>query len=155
MKKTWRPFAISARRRKCQRSSLRIIGAMLAFGLISLQTDVAIAYQGGSALPRVGSLNDYIEQSRDRASAPQGLYMSSEGQGSAGSRTGSHSQMNRAVIGAMILMQWTLQRFQERQRRHHRRYAIRNYRVSGNSRGFNTGYPMSSPLGHGFWAPQS
>ena len=145
---TFAALAISALRYKRQRSAhmLGLIAAILAFSFIGLQTDRAVAYQGGGALPSVGSLDDYIGQSRDRASAPQGSYMGPGGQGSYGARTGSRSQMNPAVIGAMILTQWALQRYQER----HQRHAMRNYRRSRHSRGFNPGNPMSSPLGYGF-----
>ncbi|MGO9450002.1 MAG: hypothetical protein ACLQDV_02980 [Candidatus Binataceae bacterium] len=54
--------------------------------------------------------------------------------------------MNPAVIGALNLALWTLQRHQER----HQRHAMRNYRGSTRARGLNPGNQMQSPLGYGF-----
>jgi hypothetical protein len=58
--------------------------------------------------------------------------------------------MNPAVMGAMILTLWALQRYQQRHQRHHQRRAMPSYRGSRRSRSLNPGNPMPSPLGYGF-----
>lgn len=93
---------------------LRLFAAILAFSLTAVQADRAVAYRGGGTLPSVGSLDEYIRQSHERASFPQGSSMGPRGQGSYGAQTGSRSQMNPAVLGAVILGQWALQRLQDR-----------------------------------------
>jgi hypothetical protein len=70
------------------------------------------------------------------------------GPGTYGARTGSSSQINPAVLGAMILAQLALQRFQERRQRRHQRYKMVNYRRSRHSRCFDPGNP--APFGYGF-----
>ena len=141
-------LAASGLRHKRQRSAPVLGLAILAFILIAVPADRAIGYQGAGALPSVGSLDDYMRQAqpRDRAYAPQGPYMGQGGQGYYGAPTGSRWQMNPAVIGAMILALWAVQRYQER----HQRHAMRNYRGSRHWRGLNPGNPMPSPLRYGF-----
>lgn len=58
--------------------------------------------------------------------------------------------MNPAVMGAMMLTLWALQRYQQKHQRHHHRGAMRGYGSARRSRGVNAGYPMTSPLGFGF-----
>ena len=99
---------------------------------------------GGAAAKRPTEMGpDLIEgQPRDRAYTRQGSYMGQGGQGFYGSPTASRSQTNPAVMGAMMIGLWALQRYQERHQRHHQHYAMRNYRGSRHSRGFNSGNPM-------------
>ncbi|MGB8414604.1 MAG: hypothetical protein WCE23_17455 [Candidatus Binatus sp.] len=128
---------------------LGLIAAVLAFSLIALPADRAVAYQSGGALPSVGSVDDYMSQGqpRDREYAPQGPNMAPGGQGFYGAPTGSRSQINPAVIGAAVIIGlWALQRYEE----HHQRHAMRNARRSRDSRGLDSGNPIPSPLGYGF-----
>lgn len=58
-----------------QRSVPGFMAAILAVSIIALPADRVAAYQGGGALPTVGSLNDYVSQGqrpRDPGYAPQG-----------------------------------------------------------------------------------
>lgn len=133
---------------------LGFIGVILAVSMIALPAGRAAAYPGGGSLPTVGSLNDYVSQGqgpREPGYTPQGSSMSPGSQGFYSSpQSGSRSQMNPAVMGAMMLTLWVLQRYQQRhQRRHHRR-VMRGYGSARRSRGLNSGYPMTSPLGYGF-----
>ena len=144
---TFAALAGSALDHKGRRSApgLGLIAAVLAFSLIALPADRAVAYQSGGALPSVGSVDDYMSQGQPYA--PQGPNMAPGGQGFYGAPTGSRSQINPAVIGAaMIIGLWALQRYEE----HHQRHAMRNSRRSSHSRGLDPGHPMPSPLGYGF-----
>ena len=135
-------------KRRRSAPGLGLIAAVLAISLIALPADRAVAYQSGGAPPSVGSVDDYMSQGqpRDQAYAPQGPNIAPGGQGFYGAPTGSRSQINPAVMGAMIIGLWALQRYEE----HHQRHAMRNSRRSRHSRGLDPGNPMPSPLGYGF-----
>lgn len=137
-------LAGSVLRHKRQLSVPALALAILAFGLIPLPADRAVAYQDPGAPPCIGSINDYMRQgqSRDQGYGPQASYMGAGGQGFYGAPSRSRSQMNPAVMGAMVIALWALQRYQER----HQRHAMRNYRRHWRG----TANPMRSPLGYGF-----
>ena len=139
--------SVLGHKRRPSAPGLGLIAAVLALSLIALPADRAVAYQGG-ALPSVGSVDDYMNQGqpRDREYAPQGPNLAPGGQGFYGAPTGSRSQINPAVMGAMIIGLWALQRYEE----HRQRHAMRNARRSRQSRGLDSGSPMPSPLGYGF-----
>jgi hypothetical protein len=137
---TFAALAVSELRHKRQRPAPRLwlIATILVSGLIALPADRVAAYPGGGALPTVGTIDDYVSQGqpRDRAYTPQGPPMGPGGQGFYGEPTGSRSRMNPAVIGAVLIGLWALQRYQER----HQHHAMGTYRRSRHSRGLNRGY---------------
>ena len=140
--------SVLGHKRRPSARGLGLIAAVLALSVIALPADRAVAYQSGGALPSVGSVDDYMSQGqpRDREYAPQGPNLSPGGQGFYGAPTGSRSQINPAVMGAMIIGLWALQRYEE----HRQRHAMRNARRSRHSRGLDSGNPIPSPLGYGF-----
>ncbi|HTW88754.1 MAG TPA: hypothetical protein VMD75_12195 [Candidatus Binataceae bacterium] len=133
---------------------LGLAAIILAVSILALPADRAAAYPGNGSLPTVGSLNDYVsqgQQAREPTNAPQGSYMAPGGRGFYGAPpSGSRSYANPAVMGAMVLTLWALQRYQQRHQRHHHRRAGKSYERSRRSRGLNTGNRMSSPFGYGF-----
>ncbi len=139
--------SVLGHKRRPSAPGLGLIAAVLAISVIALPADRAVAYQAG-ALPSVGSVDDYMSQGqpRDRDYAPQGPNIAPGGQGFYAAPTGSRSQINPAVMGAMIIGLWALQRYEE----HRQRHAMRNARRSRHSRGLDSGNPIPLPLGYGF-----
>lgn len=123
---------------------LALIAAIVTFSIVMLPVGPAIAYPDSGAPPGVGSLDDYTRQGQpsERQYRQPGSQIGQGSQGYYGAPRGSRSQMNSAVMGAMILALWALQRYQER----HQRHATRNYRGSGR-RVLKSGNPMPAPLG--------
>jgi hypothetical protein len=59
--------------------------------------------------------------------------------------------MNPAVMGAMMLALWALQRHNERrQQRRNQRHSTRDGQNSRRLRRMNSGNPMPAPFGFGF-----
>jgi hypothetical protein len=125
---------------------LMLIVAILAFSIVTLPVERAMAYQDGATPTGVGSLDDYMRQGQpsERSYSPSGPRSSNGGQGYYGApAAGSRSQMSSAVMGAMIIALWALQQHQQR----HQRHAARSNQRVGRSRIFNLGNPIQSPLG--------
>lgn len=137
--------------RKFSACRLLAIATILAVSMMAFPVDRAIADDDGVP-PNVGSLDDYVRQGqpRDRGYAPRGSYNGQGGQGYYGAPTGPSSQMNPAVMGAMMLALWALQRHNERHQRRNQRHAMRNRQNSRRLRSPNSGNPMPSPFGYGF-----
>jgi len=134
-------------RPKHKHSALKLVAAILAISLTTLPASRAVADEGFGALPTVGTVDGYMRQGKPRDPAYSGQrYTGSGGQGLYGSPRASASQPNAAVMGAMIVALWALQRYHER----HQRHAMRNYRGVARSRRRNRMNQMPLPLGYGF-----
>jgi hypothetical protein len=135
-------------------SAFRLVAmaTVLASSLVAIPADFAIAYDDGSAPANVGSLDDYVHQGqpRDQGYGPRGSSIGGAGQGYYGAPSGSRSQINPAIVGAMMLTLWALQRREARHQHHDQRHAMRDRRNSRRSRSLNSGNPMPSPFGYGF-----
>jgi hypothetical protein len=137
----------SSVRPKHKYSAFRVAIAILALCLIVLPANRAVAYEGRGTLPTVGTVDGYMRQGEPRDSPYAGQpYSGSGGQGLYGSPRAGAPQQNAAVMGAMIVALWALQRYQER----HLRHPMRNYRGVARSRHHNRINQMPFPLGYGF-----
>jgi hypothetical protein len=138
----------------CKSSACRllVIATILAVSFVAFPVARAMAYDDGSVPTNVGSLDDYVHQGqpRDREYAPRGGNAGQGGRGYNGAPTGSRSQINPAVMGAMMLALWALQRHNERHQRRNQRQAMRNRQNSRRLQSPNAGNPMPSAFDYGF-----
>jgi hypothetical protein len=100
-----------------------LIAAIIAFSLIALTADRALAYDA-SSLPSVGSVDDYMQQGQPREQENGqdpynggGPYMGPGNQGFYNPPGPRQPKINPAVVGATLVALWALQRYQESRRR--------------------------------------